>query len=393
MFKLLKVCHVVPSINIEVGGPAVSVPGMVNALNRKGLPAHLVTLDYRRHGPQAAIDPPMLHSRTAGPLCRMLRGFDLLLAGMIKRLEPELIHNHGLWMWPNYVARKAATSLRVPLIISPRGMLEGWSLNHRPWRKWLVGRLFERSNLTSAAGFHATSESELEAIRRAGLTQPVAVIPNGIDDPLADAATRESLTQWLPELAGKRWCVFLGRLHAKKGLDTLVEVWGRLHDQHENWHLVIAGPDLNGYRRELEKQIIDRQLSASVTIAGMVAGQRKNGLLAESDLFVLPTHSENFGVAVGETLAAGTPAIVSKGAPWQALEATQSGWWVDHGEGPLEEAMRVAMALPKDSLRSMGQSGRFHILQHYGWESLAERMAAFYQALLSQRSDQLDFVR
>ena len=115
---------------------------------------------------------------------------------------------------------------------------------------------------------------------------------------------------------------------------------------------------------------------------GPVFGQRKWEAYQRADLFVLPTRSENFGVAVAESLACGTPAIATKGSPWEGLISNQCGWWIDHGPEPLAACLREAMLLPQEDLQSMGANGRRWMQSDFSWETVGQQMRATYDWLL-----------
>ena len=269
-----------------------------------------------------------------------------------------IVHNHGLWMFPNFYARQAAIAAGVPLVISPRGMLEEWALGRSRVRKALAWYLYERDNLQSAALFHATSEAEATSIRALGLQQPIAVIPNGIDMPdLSKSPDRKVLEARFPELAGKHWLLFLSRLHPKKGVTELLYVWSELSGLFPEWQLIIAGPDLDGYAENVKHEAGELGLGNRITLTGMLSGDDKTCAMANARLFVLPTHSENFGIVVAEALAHRVPVITTKAAPWNELLINNCGWWIDPGDSALEKTLHQAMQLPAEEHHAMGRRG------------------------------------
>lgn len=379
--------HVVPSINPRTGGPAASVPGLAGALARAGVGTTIASLDYETHG--AVPDVPGVRSLACRPsaLGRRLRGWSPALRRLIFEAAAgtDIVHSHALWMVPGIYARQAAEQFARPLVVSPRGMLDPWSLERSRLKKRLAAWAYENRNLRAARLLHATSDLEAESIRRFGLRQPIAVLPNGVDLPQTnEIPQRELLERRFPELCGKRWLLFLGRLDPKKGLDLLLEIWRELGPVHPDWRLVIAGPDLEGYGSKLVASVLrDPALLARTTFAGMLEGAEKSEALAHAELFVLPTRGENFGIAIAEALAHGTPVLTTTAAPWGELMSRDCGWWVLPEAGAVRAALASALRLPASELERLGSNGRSLVRERYSWNSIGERWVEVYRWLLS----------
>jgi len=320
--KSLKIEHVVASINVQTGGPAYTVSRICDELTDRGLTVRLNTLNYPGLGVQATVEKASLNSVPTNLLDRWFRGSSKQLKQSLAQhaVDSDLIHSHGLWMQPNRYARLAALSQAKPLVISTRGMLDDWARRRAILKKKLAWMAFEKKNLAAASLFHATAKSELEAIREVGLSAPVAVIPNGVDHPLRldPNVARELMVRRWPELTNKRCFLFLSRLHQKKGLDILLKSWAQQAALHTKWHLLIAGPDLTGYKKSLLKMINELGLADRVSLTGPLAGEYKAAAFELSDLFVLPTRAENFGVVVAEALAYGLPVSCALAGPFGA---------------------------------------------------------------------------
>jgi glycosyltransferase involved in cell wall biosynthesis len=287
---------------------------------------------------------------------------------------PDLVHLHGLWKYTSVAARRWARATSRPYLVSPHGMLEPWSLAQSRLPKWVANQIYQRSCLRAAACLSATSRMEAENIRLAGFRNPIALIPNGVEIPA------KPLPQAQREPGRPRRALFLSRIHPKKGLLNLVEAWNAL--QPIGWELVIVGPDENGHLAEVMTAVAERGLEKQILFLGEVWGAEKNKLYCESDLFVLPTFSENFGLVVAEALSCEVPVITTRAAPWHELEDFQCGWWIDVGVEPLICALRQALALPQDALRNMGVRGRRLIENKYTWEPVGKLMLATYDWIL-----------
>jgi len=228
--------------------------------------------------------------------------------------------------------------------------------------------------LAQASCFHATAEQEYEDVRRLGFKQPVAIIPNGIDvPPFAYKKPRD----W-------RTLLFLGRIHPDKGVDILLNAWAAVMDRFPDWRLLVVGTDTGygggGYLDRMKALSAELKLKR-MQFVGALYGEAKLSAYQEAELFILPTHSENFGLTVAEALAAGTPAIVTKGAPWSGLERHRAGWWIDLGIDPLIACLNEAMAQPQDELARRGINGREWMIRDFSWQTIGHRMDQTYHWL------------
>jgi glycosyltransferase involved in cell wall biosynthesis len=184
-----------------------------------------------------------------------------------------------------------------------------------------------------------------------------------------------------PRESGRRRLLFLSRLHPKKGIDFLLRAWAGLYRKHPDWELVIAGPDQLGHRRAMQALAADLGLSR-VVWRDAVFGSAKTELYRTADLFVLPTHAENFGLVVAEALAHGVPVITTTNSPWAGLRRNDCGWWIDLTDAALSETLHDAMGTPSAALAAMGSRGRAWMERDFAWPVVAREMLAVYRWML-----------
>jgi glycosyltransferase involved in cell wall biosynthesis len=202
----------------------------------------------------------------------------------------------------------------------------------------------------------------------------IVVIPNGVDlPPLGGHQT---------ERKGDRRAVFLSRIHPIKGLPLLLHAWAKV--QPARWRLIIVGPDPVGHKAELLQLTSQLMLGSRVEFLDPVYGQEKWALLETADLFVLPTLSENFGIAVAEALANSVPVLTTTRTPWRVLEQNRCGWWVDPSVEGISRGLMAATGLSDEERLEMGVRGRNLMKDRFGWRSIAEQMRAVYDLAASK---------
>ncbi len=300
---------------------------------------------------------------------------------MLSNQKPDLIHFHGLWSPFLAVVARLARKAKIPFVISPHGCLELWALNNKPLKKKLALWMYQNSVLRSASMFTVTSEQECHSVRRLGLNQPVSIVPNGVDMPVQVEARHN---------VDVRTLLFLSRLHPGKGLLDLVEAWAAV--RQPGWRVVIAGGDEVGHQAEVENLIRQKGLTSDFFWVGFVNGEAKQACFAQADVFVLPTYSENFGIAIAEALAHGLPVITTTGAPWSGLLTHRCGWWVEPGVPGIASALSQALVCSPDELNAMGQRGRQWVAEQYSWAKIGRDAALACRWLLDRSQPQPGYV-
>lgn len=363
----MKILHLVPQIAQEASGPSYSVPRLCQSLAACGNDVELKCL-------AAAGDVPgvRLTLHRQWPVLRRFEvSADMARAVRREARVADIVHNHSLWSMVNVAAGFVVPGHRAKLVTSPRGTLSPTAMARRKYMKRILWpaqrRVLERADL-----LHATSESEYTAIRELGFDVPVAIIPNGIDLPPVKPQETPSTTRTL---------LFVGRIHPVKGIDNLLWAWQQLQSEHKDWCLIIVGPGEEQHVVQIRKLAKALDIKR-VHFTGPLFGAQKAAVYDSANLFVLPSHTENFGMVVAEALAHGCPAVVSHGAPWAELEQERCGWWVGDDPEALRHGLDTAMSLSPQQLDRMGASGRQWMARSFGWESVGQRVAATYRWLL-----------
>jgi len=291
--------------------------------------------------------------------------------------DADIVHLHGLWQAPCWYAAAECRRQKKPYVMMPHGFLEPERLKISKWKKRLIGALVERKNLVKAAALVATSESEAAGFKEYGLENRVHIMPIGLD------WEKYQVKKDVFSLkAGKKRLLYFSRITPIKGLDMLSEAWAKLSRFHDEWELVIAGPDDRGYTEKIKVEFERLSPDGTVKFLGPVYGEGKYKLLYSADAFVLPTRSENWSIAVAEAMASCVPVVCTKGAPWQCLEECGAGYWVDVSVEGIRKGLKEVMSLSDDERIAMGVHGRSWVSKNLGWDGIAKKMISFYEDVL-----------
>ncbi len=362
----MRVLHAIPSVGPQRGGPSLAVLDMCRWQAAAGLDVTLVTTDDNGSGRLTVpLDRPVQqdgYSIVYFP--RSLRPYTIswpLAAWLVRHAsEFDIFHIHAAFSYVSTVAAQVARWRRIPYVLTPHGILGGWGMQHRRARiKPLSIAVIERPALNHAALIHATSAAEARELEALGAHSPIQIIPLGLETPDLPEKPRAILEERWPALRGRIAVLFLGRLHSIKGLETLLPALALAEQTVPNLSLLLAGEGDPDYAARLNTLLGELGLKDRVVDTGYLRGPDKWAALAGSDLVVMPSYSESFGLVAAETMAAGTPIILTDGvAIHTVVSEAGAGRVVPVGDVDALAAALIELARDPDLRRQMGAAGR-----------------------------------
>ncbi len=378
----MRILHVIEGLDPELGGLSRAVTSLCEATAASGTEVEIITTTRQ---PNTNLFEPIGVKVQALPqrFCSAW-SYAPSLSQVMKDavVTADLVHLHGLWLYPHFVASRAAWQSRKPYVVSPHGMLNRWALSQAAFKKRVYANLIEWRTLRRAATIHAVSESEARDIRQLGFCAPLVTIPNGISPgEFSNLPKRSLFRRKYPMLAGKTVLLFLGRIHPKKGLDLLVRSFCRVTKECPGTVLVVAGPEERGYQKHLQSRLHAEGFLNRCIFTGMLQPAERLAALAGADIFVLPSYSEGFPIAPIEALAAGLPVILTEACNIPEIEEEGAGLVITAELGSLTEAMLRLINNPA-LRRQMGLKGRHLALARYNWDRVAARMTQVYENVL-----------
>jgi glycosyltransferase involved in cell wall biosynthesis len=390
----MKILHVIPSIATVRGGPSQAVQEIVKELLTLDVDAEIVTTNDNGNDlldvPLGQLikynDVPVQFFQRFSPKIHAIREFAFssqLTRWLWKNIsEYDLLHIHAIFSYPSTIAMAIARLKNVPYIVRPLGQLCEWSLQQSARKKQIYLDLIERENLKHSQAIHFTSELEQQEAEQLNLGVPGFVLPHGLSIPPAIPDARLRLRQHLNLPVDQPIILFLSRLHPKKGLDYLIPALGKLQNYRSTF--VIAGSGSSEYTDQLKSLVMSAGISDRTHFTGFLAGDTKNLFLQGSDLFALTSHSENFGVAVLEALAAGLPVLITPGVALAAVvEQDKLGYVIPQDVLQIANAIEDFLNQPQLS-KEMGDRARQLVLDKYTWNNIARQMIEIYTRIIKK---------
>jgi glycosyltransferase involved in cell wall biosynthesis len=391
----MRVLHVIPSLSPRLGGPSVGTMQMCQSLTEQGLSVALFTNDFAGGGlspfrrpaasgvpygePVWVGDVEVWYFKPDWPFrFAFSRGMAAALSSTIRSFD--IVHIHTLYLFPGLAAAHYARKHHVPYVIQPHGALAPYIRRRHRRLKGFYTWLIESRNLNQAQAIHYASRTEMEQAQDMRIAARSLVVPLAVNiSEFERLPARGGIAALYPELAGKQLVVFLGRLAPKKGLNLLVDGFAAIANRFPNAHLVIAGPDEQGVGRQIAARLQKLGMANRSTITGMLVGEAKLSLLADTDVWVLPSYDENFGIAVIEALACGRPVVISdKVNVHPEVSAAGAGLVVSCDANAVAGA--IARLLSDNSLAvQLGTNGKRMVAEQFTWDRAARQLSAAYR--------------
>jgi glycosyltransferase involved in cell wall biosynthesis len=317
----LKVLHVIPSVSLKHGGPSYAIKAYAKALKLQGVETVVVTTDDDGDGARFDVPLGVVIERDGIRHLFFRRNiFAYKISFSLHRWldrhvrEFDLVHIHALFSFSSFAAARASRKRGVPYIVRPLGVLSRWGIeNRRPLLKRFWLRFIELPLLRSAAAVHYTTEAERNeacAVHPALAAVPSFVVPIPVEAPISPGEAGD-FVRLFPKAKGKKLVLFLSRLDAKKGLDLLLHAFRDVKEAEPESLLVIAGSGEKRYTEPIHRLADQLRIAEDILWTGHLGPAEKSAAFAAATVFVLPSHSENFGIVAAEALAAGVPTVLS----------------------------------------------------------------------------------
>lgn len=313
-------------------------------------------------------------------------GYSNNLKQIINKIAPNIIDCQGLWMYFSFIALNYKLKHKAKIVITPHGMLDEWAVKNSRWRKKIIGYLYEYKNLRNANCIKALCKPEYESIRKFGLKNPIAIIPNGINLPADFNYERKTC---------KKTLLYIGRIHPKKGLKELIEAIALVKKQKPdlllNWHVRIAGWDQLDHSKELTKLTAEKGLDDTIEFIGPVFDEKKKHELCEANAFALTSYSEGFPMSILEAWSYRLPVIMTDNCNIPEGFKYNAAIRVELSPNSIAKGLMTLFQMHDSELKSMGNNGYNLVKEQYTWEIVAKKTKELYQ-WLTDEGEKPDFV-
>lgn len=407
----MRILLVIHAVAPRYGGLSVMGPELSRELVRQGHEVSIYTTDVDGPGRlNVPVDRPIV---SQGVKMHHFRGWSLpgkfvVSLGLWRALRDTVRHFDIVHSWSVYSFSNVATAYwcrkrDVPHMVFPHGSLDPFLLRRNRPRKWLYAKLFAERDYRQASAVLFNTEEEMRlALKWSGLKEaegdtgkrpkrfvvPVGIDPSWLQGP--DAAAGGRLRNKFPQLKGRRLVVCLGRINFKKGLDILARAFARIARDRDDLHLVVAGPDSEGYGKNVRRWLADGGVLEKTTFTGPLAGEERLAVMQQAEVFALPSYTENFGGVVTEAMASSVPVVISDQVNiWPDVSRAGAGLIVPCDVEATAQALRIILDDPERG-KQMGRNGRRWVAEHLPWKVVAAQMARAYEEIVRDHGARRD---
>jgi glycosyltransferase involved in cell wall biosynthesis len=382
----VKILHVIADLDVRKGGPTAACLGIAGLMARLGHQVRIIATDrgftLQRLDYPAGVEIEALPASwpaffaTSWPLRRRLREIIPTV---------DVVHLHSLYLFHDWAAGRYCQCFDKPYIVRPHGSLDPYIYRRHRWRKAVTELLFQESVLRRAAGLHYTTVEEWELARRHALNSRGSIIPIGVDlDGYERLPPRTALRSRYPAIGNRKVVLFLGRLSFKKGVDVAIEAFAEAARERDDVFLIISGPD-EGVKGEARVRLARHHLAEKCCFTGMVDGEEKRRILSGSDIFVLPSQSENFGISVIEAAACGIPVVISDRVNLRRdFLAAEAGLAAPPSAREFARHLKFLLENPSVAAE-LGRRGAELVRHRFTWDALGAQYEAMYATAARDR--------
>jgi glycosyltransferase involved in cell wall biosynthesis len=388
----MKILHVIANLAPRYGGPSKACWEMARAVAQLGHEVSIYTSNQDGPGElEVPVGQPVwqegVEIRYFPIQPPRFWGTSLPLALGLRQKIPasDLVHIHSLYLFHDLVAGHYCRRYGIPYLMRPHGTLDPFIHRRHRGRKRLMEHWFENRNIRGAAALHFTTAQEAELAAPYTFATPGLVVPLGVGvDEFAAMPEPGSFRRRYPEIGDKHIILFFGRINFKKGLDILARAFGAVARRRQDVHLVIAGPDNEGWGGRVRTWLEEEGMGVRTTFTGMLLGPERLAVLRDASLFALPSCSENFGLAVVEAMAAGLPVIISDQVNiWQEVETGGAGRVIPCNATALADQILDLLDHP-EAAQHMGQKGRALVQERFQWPRVGRSLAEAYIRIIDE---------
>jgi glycosyltransferase involved in cell wall biosynthesis len=382
----MRVLFIVAGLWKNHGGPSEVIPNLSIALTEQGCSVTILTVsgddsDAAYRAIEKGVKVISFDEKMRLPI-RYTPGMKEYLKQNVGQFD--LVHNHGHWLYPNWLTYFFAKKARIPLVTTPHGTLVPGMLEKSKLKKFISWYLFDRAIIKQASFIQALSNAESDEMTKKiqNWKSKIGVIPNGTFIDYDSEIERDSVLSKYNVKNGKKVLLFLSRVNEIKGVFDLLTTWPKIQKEFPDWHLLVVGPIDDKIKDKLNAVCENLQ---NMTLTGPVYGADKKQIFKASDLFVLPSYAEGLPTAILEASSYKLPVVFTTECNFPELAIAKGGVECDAGKSNIEKSLIKAMSMSNEELTEIATNGFNLIQENYSWESVSLTWLSLYKNLVEAK--------